>query len=116
MPFAVSVNLQIRRSDTMSNKQIRIFIACGSGIATSTVAEEEVKEICREAGIKAEYIKGTLSQIPTMQDDVDLILVTARYRKPTGKPVINVLGLLSGIGAEKIAEDIIQACETIMQE
>ena len=100
----------------MAKSIVNILVACGSGVATSTVAQEAVKEICEDAGINAKIIKSTMSEIPSKQDDVDLILVTTNYRKKVNKPLIKVFGLISGIGMDKIAEDIIKACKEIMAQ
>ena len=100
----------------MAKKTVKILIACGSGIATSTVAQEAVREILDQAGIQATLIKGTLSEISMRQDDVDLILVTANYRKKADKPVIPVFGLLSGIGEEEVARKIVGTCRQIIGE
>ena len=34
-------------------KEIKILVACGSGVATSTIAQEAVKEIAQRAGVNA---------------------------------------------------------------
>lgn len=38
--------------------EVKVLVACGSGIATSTVAQEKVKEILRDAKIPAKITKG----------------------------------------------------------
>ena len=40
--------------------EVKVLVACGSGIATSTVAQEKVKEILRDAKIPAKITKGTV--------------------------------------------------------
>lgn len=93
---------------------VRILIACGSGIATSTVAQERVKDILSKADIPATISKGTVGQIQTLQDSVDIVLVTTRYNKPTTKPVISVFGLISGINEEKTVADVVAACRKVL--
>ena len=39
------------------DNQIKILIACGSGIATSTIAADEIKVICAEHNIKPQITK-----------------------------------------------------------
>lgn len=95
---------------------VRILIACGSGVATSTVAQEAVKKIVADAGINAKIFKSTMNEIEGKQNDVDLILVTTNYRKPVSKPVISVFGLISGINKDKIAANIVEACQKILSE
>ena len=69
----------------------QIVVACGSGVATSTVAQEAVKKILAEANIPGKIFKSSISEIPLKQNDVDLILTTTNYRKPVEKPCISVL-------------------------
>ena len=46
--------------------EVKVLVACGSGIATSTVAQEKVKEILRDAKIPAKITKGTVGQLPVL--------------------------------------------------
>ncbi|MCD8091207.1 MAG: PTS sugar transporter subunit IIB [Clostridiales bacterium] len=95
-------------------RELNILVACGSGVATSTVAQEAVKNICQEAGIPVKVYKCTMSEIQAKQDDVDVIMVTTNYRKPVKKPLIKVFGLISGIGEDKIKADIIKTCKELL--
>ena len=95
--------------------EIKILIACGSGIATSTVVQEKVKVILKDANIRANIIKGTVSEIPSKSQNVDLVLVTTNYRKAIDVPLIPVFGLISGINEDKIAQDIIDTSHKIMK-
>jgi galactitol PTS system EIIB component len=97
-------------------RPVRILIACGSGIATSTVAQERVKEILADEGIKAVITKGTVGQLPALQDSVDVIFLTTRYNKPVSKPVVSVFGLISGINEEQTIADVVGACRTVLAQ
>lgn len=96
------------------NRKLKILVACGSGVATSTVAQEAVKEIIAEAGIDAQIYKSTMTEIPSKQADMDIIMVTTNYRQPLDKPLIKVFGLISGINADAIKEEIIATCNDIL--
>lgn len=95
-------------------KELTILVACGSGVATSTVAQEAVKVICKDNGIPAKIIKCTMSEIASKQDDVDVIMVTTNYRKPVKKPLIKVFGLISGIGRDSIEQEIVKTCKGLL--
>lgn len=95
---------------------VRVLVACGSGVATSTIAQEEIKKILSEAGINAKIYKSTINEIEGKQDDVDLILVTTNYKLPLRRPCLSVFGLISGINKEKISQDIVDACKKIIDE
>ncbi len=92
---------------------IRGLVACGSGIATSTVAQEAVKKILTEAGFDVNLTKGNLTEIPQKQNGVDIIFVTSNYDQPVKVPVIKVFGLISGINKDKIKDQIIETCKKI---
>lgn len=94
---------------------VRILIACGSGVATSTVAQEAVKKIVEEANIPAKLYKGSLGEIPIKQDEVDIILTTANYRKPLNKPCMTVFGLISGVNEEQVKRKVIELCNEVLK-
>jgi len=98
----------------MLKTSLKILVACGSGVATSTVAQEAVKKILKEADIPASIYKGTMSEISSKAADVDVIMVTTNYRKTVDKPVIKVFGLISGIGADIITKEIIETCNALL--
>jgi len=103
--------LSQEKEDNIMAKDIRILVACGSGVATSTIAQEAVKEIAEKAGIKAKIVKGTIAEVPAKQKDVDLVLTTANYRQPLEKPYMSVFGLVSGVGranTEKKLEELMK--------
>lgn len=84
----------------MSKSKVKVLVACGSGVATSTVAKNAVAEIASAAGVPVEIYKSTISEVPTKQHDVDVVLTTANYRKPLEKPYMSVFPLVSGVGAD----------------
>ena len=63
-------------------KEVKVLVACGSGVATSTIAQEEIKDIAKNAGVKIRLMKGTISEVPMKQKDVDVVFTTANYRNP----------------------------------
>lgn len=97
------------------NKKIEIYIACGSGIATSTVVQEKVKQILAQSIIQASITKGNINQIPSKAETVDLILVTTRYVKPVKVPILPVFSLISGINEEQTAQKIVEECHRIIK-
>lgn len=78
-------------------KSITVLVACGSGVATSTIAQEAVKQIAKNAGVDVKVLKATIAEIPEKQKNVDVVLTTANYRKPLEKPYMSVFGLISGV-------------------
>ena len=88
-------------------REIRVYVACGSGIATSSVACESVRELCKKEGIIVEVEKGTLEDIPLKEGQVDLILTTARYKKECKVPLLCITSFITGIGEEKTSQELL---------
>ena len=59
----------------------RILVACGNGIATSTVVATKIREICEENGVAVSVTQCKLLEIDSKVDDFDKIWW--RYRKNT---------------------------------
>ncbi|AUI77677.1 MULTISPECIES: PTS sugar transporter subunit IIB [Lactiplantibacillus] len=89
----------------------KILVACGSGIATSTVARNKLEEDLQARGINMNNIsmeQTSIPQIPSMASDYDLIITTARYKEDVGVPVINGLSFLTGINEDHAVDEIIE--------
>ncbi|MDQ0205091.1 PTS sugar transporter subunit IIB [Pectinatus haikarae] len=95
------------------SKSIRILVACGSGVATSTLAQEEIKTIARENDVDITVSKCTLADVPSQQNFVDVVFTTANYRKPLKKPHLSVFGLISGVNAEKSKSDVAELLKNL---
>ena len=94
---------------------INILIACGSGIATSSLAADEVKKLCEENDIKSYKIsKCSMTQLPGMIDDADIILTTNKFQGEIDKPHMSIIGFISGIGEEKLKSDLLQKLKELM--
>ncbi|MGN1007562.1 MAG: PTS sugar transporter subunit IIB [Butyricicoccus sp.] len=100
----------------MAKTEVKVFVACGSGVATSTIAQEAVKEIAKEAGVPVKLYKGTIAEVPAKQAEVDLVLTTANYRKPLDKPYMSVFGLVSGVGADKVKANLTALLQQLLAE
>ena len=57
----------------MAERPVEILVACGSGIASSSVAAEAVKKICKEAGIPVNVHKGTVQTIQSSAKNMDIL-------------------------------------------
>lgn len=100
----------------MAKQTVKVLVACGSGVATSTIASEAVKEIAKNAGVPVTLYKGTITEVPAKQATVDLVLTTANYRKPLDKPHMSVFGLVSGVGKAQTAKKLADLLKDIYNE
>ena len=86
----------------------RILVACGNGIATSTMVVMKIKRALEENGLQATITQCKLMEIPSKESNQDVIVATGKYDNPNiTKPVINAISLLSGVGADKTIAEII---------
>ncbi|MGM9531496.1 PTS sugar transporter subunit IIB [Intestinibacter sp.] len=92
---------------------VKIMVACGSGVATSTIAQDAIKKIAAEENIAIKIYKGSLAEIPAMQKEVDVILTTANYRKQLEVPHMSVFGLVSGVNEEMTRKKLVSLLKEI---
>lgn len=85
----------------------RILVACGNGIATSTVVASKVKEYLESRGIQADTTQTKLMEVPGKVQDYDLLITTGQFEGQTGDvPVVKGMPILTGIGVEQTMEEI----------
>lgn len=85
----------------------KIVIACGAGLATSSMVKDKVEEILKKNSIKVKIIQCTLTEVDTYDGDVDLIITTMKVRKKYESPVISGSAYLSGVNEDAITKQII---------
>lgn len=91
----------------MSTKKINILIACGSGIATSSLAADEVKSVCRDYGITNYNIsKCSMTELQTMSQQADIVLTTNKYKGDLGRPQMNIMAFVTGINEELLRKNL----------
>lgn len=99
-------------------KTIKILIACGSGIATSTIAAGEIKEICQEIDITSyEIIKCSMTEIDSLEENADIMFTTNNYAKESKIPQMSITGFITGINEEalkkQVREKILEVYKTL---
>ena len=85
----------------------KILIACGAGIATSTIVTDRVERLIKENGIKAEVIQCKISEVASRQDDADFIVSTTILPTTYRIPALKATAYITGIGMEKLDEEIL---------
>jgi len=86
----------------------KIIVACGGAVATSTMAAEEIKELCDEHNIAVELIQCRVNEIETYMDGVHLICTTARVERQFGDiPVVHGMPFISGMGIDDLRQKIL---------
>ncbi len=88
----------------------KVIVACGGAVATSTVAANRIKDLCKENGINIDLVQCRISEIESHLQGADLICTTMKVKKTYGDiPVMTVMGFISGINEEKLEKDILEA-------
>lgn len=86
----------------------KVIVACGGAVATSTLAAEEIKELCEAHNIGLEIIQCRVNEIDTYKQDVDLICTTARVDQTFGDiPVVHGMPFISGVGMDALKDKIL---------
>lgn len=86
---------------------ITILVACGSGVATSTLAADEVKSVCAEYGIASYKInKCSMAELPSEMGNADVVLTTNNYKGDIGKPHMSVAGFITGINEAALRQKL----------
>ncbi|EGJ26963.1 PTS sugar transporter subunit IIB [Streptococcus porcinus] len=97
-------------------KKINILVACGSGIATSTLAADEVKSVCQEYGIdNYQIIKSSMQELQSAAKEADVILTTSVYRGTLSKPYLSVSSFITGINEEKTRAKLGELLQEVTQ-
>jgi galactitol PTS system EIIB component len=86
-----------------------ILVACGTAIATSTVVAVGIQEALSDRGIDVKVRQCKTAEVQAHIDGVDLIVTTTSLTGNYGIPIIHTLAFLTGIGKEKVINDIINA-------
>lgn len=87
----------------------KILLCCGSGIATSTAAASRLKDKLEDRGFKGQFTttQCKVNEVASKAADFDLIISTAVVSQSFGKPLVQGIPFLTGIGLDKTIDDII---------
>jgi PTS system galactitol-specific IIB component len=87
----------------------RIIVACGSGVATSNVAAEKLKDLLRERGLNLEVRAVDIKSLESEAKVADLLVSITPYSARDRElpiPVLNGIPLLTGVGVKGLIDQI----------
>ena len=84
----------------------KVLIACGSGIATSSYAAEEIVKIAKKVGVDVDIHKGRIQDVSSNAKDYDVCFVTSKYAQNSDTLIVRVDGLISGINEDETIKDV----------
>ena len=94
-------------------KKIRVLVACGAGIATSTVVMKKVEDLFARNNMPVEIMQIKISEAASKQDEADMLISTTMLPMEYKIPAIKAMAFLTGIGADKVENQIIEAAKNI---
>jgi PTS system galactitol-specific IIB component len=84
----------------------RILVACGTGIATSTVVAKKIEEELRKRGLEVKVDQCKASEVQSRARGFDLIVSTTPVPE-TGVPSLRTISFLTGVGIEADVEKMV---------
>lgn len=94
-------------------RKINVLVACGAGIATSTVVMKKVEDLFKENNIDANLIQIKITEAASKQDDADMLISTTVLPTTYKIPAIKAMALLTGIGADKVNNEILETAKKL---
>ncbi|KIS03301.1 PTS sugar transporter subunit IIB [Paucilactobacillus wasatchensis] len=87
-----------------------LMIVCGSGIATSTLAEGKIKSYLEDKGLASQVkmMKGNIAEQVNHVDDYDAFVSTTIVPENIRDHVISGVPLLTGVNQDKVFEQIVE--------
>lgn len=96
----------------MSDKRKKlVLVACGTGIATSTVVCERVEKLIKDNKLNARVIQCKIAEVAGYEDQADLLVTTTITPRSYKMPVIKGMNYLTNINTEKVDNQIIEILE-----
>ncbi|MGO2266341.1 PTS sugar transporter subunit IIB [Vagococcus salmoninarum] len=85
----------------------RLLVACGAGIATSTVVMNRIEQLLKEHKLDVDLQQIKIVEAKALQKDADLIVSTTILPTTYEIPAIVATAYITGIGMEEIDQKII---------
>lgn len=87
---------------------LKIVVACGSGVATSTVIASKVEDLLKKNNIKAQIIQCSLHEVDEYTKGASLVISSMPGLKTKEVPVIVAFPYITGIGVEALDRKILE--------
>lgn len=96
-------------------KKLTVLVACGAGIATSTVVMKKIEDLFQENQIGANFYQIKIAEAASKQDSADLLISTTVLPTTYDIPAIIAMPFLTGIGEEKLKEKIVTLAKELQK-
>jgi PTS system galactitol-specific IIB component len=88
---------------------LKIYVVCGSGIATSSMVKVKVEQFLEDHKYHAQVTTHRVTELKPTGMDCDLIVTTVTVPPEIAEviPVINAVPFLTGVGKEKVQSQLL---------
>ncbi|MDT2596384.1 PTS sugar transporter subunit IIB [Enterococcus dongliensis] len=97
-------------------RKIKVLVACGAGIATSTVVMRRIEDLLQENKIDANVEQIKIAEAVSKQEGADMLISTTILPTEYKIPAITALGYISGVGADKLDKKILEIAQSVGKE
>jgi PTS system galactitol-specific IIB component len=86
----------------------KVLVACGSGIATSTLIMDKLKGGLKERGIDIELEQCKISEAKNYIEDLnlDIVVLNGPVNSKYDIPAFSGISFLTGVGEDKLLDEI----------
>jgi len=86
-----------------------IIIACGAGVATSTLICDRVQKLMASKNIQANIIQCTLGDISRYVDQANVIVTSMKVDRSYSIPIVLGISFITGVGVEQTEKEILES-------
>ncbi|EOI58580.1 PTS sugar transporter subunit IIB [Enterococcus gilvus] len=94
-------------------RKVKVLVACGAGIATSTVVMKRIEDLMKDNHIDADVQQIKIAEAVSKQEGADMLISTTILPTQYKIPAITALGYISGVGADKLDEKILEMVRSV---
>lgn len=94
--------------------KLKVLVACGAGIATSTVVMKRVEDLFASNNIDVDVIQIKIAEAKSREADADILITTTLLPTEFSIPAIKAMGYLTGINADKVDAQILEAANQVL--
>lgn len=84
----------------------RIYVACGSGVATSQTVASKIASMCEDENLPVTVEAVDIKSLESIIDQCDIYVSIVSAGTDWGKPTINGIAFLTGVGMEEEFEKL----------
>ncbi|MDI3257673.1 MAG: PTS sugar transporter subunit IIB [Kyrpidia sp.] len=85
----------------------KVLVICGTGVATSTVIVQKLKDLFQREKMNVEIVQGKVMEVSSLSQGVDLVVSTTKIPVSLSVDVVNAVPLLTGVGQDEVFSHIL---------